>query len=206
MTTHVFVESNWVFGVAAPAHKRLPLAERLLERTRVSEVSLYIPSICLREGEDAIRRKCQPSVKELQEFRRWAANAGKLTQSLSAQANEFLEAYVGALSSDLATLSTKIDELASLPGVNVFALNDDMLARAISLRSERTELRPFDEAILAAVLVRAEEVSRANPGPLFFCSLDGDLWPVDRRGSPREPLQRLYNAAGITVLKDFAVP
>ncbi len=80
-----------------------------------------------------------------------------------------------------------------------------MLDRAIALRREVATLKPFDEAILAAVLIRAADVKAAATA-LFFCDLDGDLVPIDRKGQPRKELVNLYAAAGIKVQQDFAVP
>ena len=41
---------------------------------------------------------------------------------------------------------------------------------------------------------------------LWFCDLDGDLVPVDKKGNQRKDLAALYIAAGITVRQDFQVP
>lgn len=130
---------------------------------------------------------------------------GKLTSTQGDQAQQFIDAYLAAMKSDLDRLATRISEIASLPGVEVFALSDEMLERAISLRSEVPNLKPFDEAILAGILVRAARIPRTG-AQIFFCDLDGDLVPSDRKGQSRPELHRLYSAAGITVRQDFLVP
>jgi hypothetical protein len=41
---HVFVESNWLFAFAAPAHHQVPAAAELLERARLGEFTLHMPN------------------------------------------------------------------------------------------------------------------------------------------------------------------
>jgi hypothetical protein len=38
----------------------VPDARRLFERALAGEVRLYLPSVCLTEGREAVRRRCQP--------------------------------------------------------------------------------------------------------------------------------------------------
>jgi len=64
-------------------------------------------------------------------------------------------------------------------------------------------LKPFDQAILAAVLVRAEELRTANNLDLCFCETDADLQPWDKRGEAKRPLTNLYDAAQVRVYGDF---
>jgi hypothetical protein len=81
-----------------------------------------------------------------------------------------------------------------------------MLDRAIALRREVATLKPFDEAILAAILIEAGDARAADATDLFFCDLDGDLVPIDRKGNPRKEFVALYAAADIVVRQDFQVP
>jgi len=67
-----------------------------------------------------------------------------------------------------------------------------MLERAVDLSSENLYLEPFDQAILAAVLVRAEQLRSAKDHEFSFCEPDGDLQPWGRkRGEPKQPLTDL---------------
>lgn len=201
---HVFVESNWVFDYSAPEHLRTPDAEGLVNRAGSGELRLHIPSICLREGEDAVRRKCTARIpKELSEFRRWAVQRGVVSPSDAAVIEPFLESYRGAVQSGLAELRARVDSIRALPGVSVFSLSDAMFERAIALRSVG-ELKPFDEAILAAVLEKAKELPVDEPK--YFCELDGDLAAQDKKGYPRVSFVALYAEANITFLSDFQVP
>jgi hypothetical protein len=204
---HVFVETNWVFEFCAPAHRTTPEAQALARRAATGDLALHVPSVSLREGVNAIRQKCQPTAnKELLEFRRWAVANGRLSTETATEALAFLDAYVASVRSDVATLEDRVDSIHGLAGVDVFALDQRMLDRAIALRREVATLKPFDEAILAAILIKAGDVRGAGATDLFFCDLDGDLVPIDRRGNLRKELVALYAAAGITVRQDFQVP
>lgn len=99
---------------------------------------------------------------------------------------------------DLSQLDEALDELRLTPGVDVFALNEAMLTRATLLRS--LSLKPFDEAILGAVLIRAESLERGGEDESVFCTLDGDLHPRPNGG---RRLSQLYAAAGLRVHGDF---
>jgi hypothetical protein len=57
---HVFVETNWVFGYAAPAHHKRLDAVELMARARANEVRIHLPAPCLTEARQPIMRKCQP--------------------------------------------------------------------------------------------------------------------------------------------------
>ena len=66
-----------------------------------------------------------------------------------------------------------------------------------------SSLKPFDQAILAAVLVRAEELRRAGEAGLCFCETDSDLQPWDKHGDVKRPLTDLYDTAAVWVYGDF---
>jgi hypothetical protein len=204
---HVFVETNWVFDLCAPAHRAAPEAQGLAHRAAQGELVVHVPSAALREGGNAIRQKCQPTAsKELREFRRWAVAEGKVNTTTAAEADVFLDAYIATVKTGMLALDARIDAIRTQTGIDVFALDDRMLDRALRLRTEVATLKPFDEAILAAVLVKAGDLKATGATDLWFCDLDGDLVPVDKKGNPRKELVASYAAAGITVRQDFRVP
>lgn len=146
---HVFVESNWVFDVCSPTHRRKPEAERLVERAKRGELELHLPGICLREGSESVRRKCQPRLGDLGEFRRMAEKAGRLSASDGATVTRLFEQYTADVRNDLDGIDAQLDALRRAPGLNVFALSDSRLNRVLLLRATVTEvadLKPFDEA------------------------------------------------------------
>ncbi|MBK7926272.1 MAG: hypothetical protein IPJ98_01920 [Bryobacterales bacterium] len=90
-------------------------------------------------------------------------------------------------------------------GIEVFALSEAMLAKAVELSTINLDLKPFDQAILAAVLVRAEQLRDLGVDDVVFCELDGDLQPWDKNGRAKQPLQDLYDSAHLWVYGDFAM-
>ncbi len=206
---HVFVETNWVFNYAAPAHKRTPDAIALAEAAKAGNLKLYLPAVSLREGENAIRQKCQPKrdSANLRRFRLWAFAHKQIDQNTDDAVTKFLNIYDRATNRDLNDLETRINKIRSLSGVEVFGLSDAMLTKAIELRSLVGHLNPFDEAILAAILVKATEL-RTSVGPnddFELCELDRDLAPFDKKGNPRKEFADLYKPLGISFRSDFNV-
>jgi hypothetical protein len=80
-----------------------------------------------------------------------------------------------------------------------------MLVRAVELSVQNLDLKPFDQAILAAVLVRAQALRESGADDISFCELDGDLQPWDKNGRSKEPLTAFYDAVGVWVYGDFAM-
>lgn len=80
-----------------------------------------------------------------------------------------------------------------------------MLTRAVDLSTQNLDLKPFDQAILAAVLMRAEELHNEGVAEICFYELDGDLQPWDKNGQPKRTLKNLYDEAHIWVYGDFAL-
>lgn len=83
----------------------------------------------------------------------------------------------------------------------------EILGRVLELRQvpDVAVLRPFDESILAAVLVKGERFRDAGFGDVRFCCLDQDLRPWTKRGEPKPGLRDLYARAGIQFVDDLAV-
>ncbi len=64
---------------------------------------------------------------------------------------------------------------------------------------------PFDQAILAAVLGRAEDLRKQAESDFYFCVIDADFQPWNRRGDSKPLLARLYDEALIWVYGDFSM-
>jgi hypothetical protein len=71
---HVFVETNWLVGFAAPAHQKVYAAVDLLRKANRGEIQLYLPSICLSECRRPIREKFQvrSEADRVRKFLLWA--------------------------------------------------------------------------------------------------------------------------------------
>lgn len=195
---HVLVESNWVVGCFAPRPFHSKAARALLEQARKGELVLHVPSVCLTEAATVIRQKFQPRAPDWSRFREEALEEGLVTEAQNEALLRFFEVFRTTVLRDLAQLDEALDALRLTPGVDVFALNEAMLTRATRLRA--LSLKPFDEAILGAVLVRAELLGHGGEDESVFCTLDGDLHP---RPSGGRRLTQLYAAAGLRVHGDF---
>jgi hypothetical protein len=182
-----------------------------VDRAVAGDLTLHIPAICLREGAESVRRKCQPrhDLRELREFRGFAARKGMLKPDAAEIAIRFLDAFDRHVTEDIQRIDARLDALLEKPNVKAFALSEAMLARVLDLRRsviEVNQMKPFDEAILAAVLVQAEAERCNGASDLTFCTLDADLLPWTKRREPRPELDALYKQAGLTVLASFEVP
>ena len=78
-----------------------------------------------------------------------------------------------------------------------------MLDRAVDLSTLRLSLKPFDQTILASILVRAEELRSGGEYDLCFCETDTDLQPWDKNGHAKPPLTDLYDQVALWVFGDF---
>jgi O-antigen ligase len=71
---------------------------------------------------------------------------------------------------DLQNMDTSLRELARSPGLEVFPTTPAMLARSTELCFELPELKSWDQAVLAAVLIRADELHQAGKRELAFAN------------------------------------
>ncbi len=204
---HVFVETNWVVEYAAPAHRRTAEASSLIERAAAGELRLYIPSISLSEARNPIRTKFHPrsAADTIRKYLGWATDDGSAKADEAVTVRRVLDRYEAAVTAELENLDERLRLMQSLPGVEVFALHEGMLARSVELSTQNLDLKPFDQAILAAVLVRSEELRDQGENDVSFCELDGDLQPWDKKGQVKQPLKALYDAAHVWVYGDFAM-
>ncbi len=203
---HVFVETNWVVDYCAPAHQRALAAINLLEAANSGTIQLHLPSPCLAEARSVIRIKFQPrEADRLREYLKWAKANGYLDAAVEDATRRVLDQFEGLVKRDLDNLETRLQGLNSEPGLHIFPLNTRMLERSTSLTMEKLDLKPFDNSILAAILVRADELANQGGKALAFCELDGDLQPWDKYGNTKPLLTRLYDDAGVWVYGDFTM-
>lgn len=204
---HVFVETNWVVALVAPVHLQMAAAVELREKARTGQLKLYLPAISLTEARHPVRTKYQPrpAADTLRRYLRWATKAGKIETQRAEVVRVALDQYEAAVLSELDELEARLQSLTREFGIEVFALTDEMLARAVDLASLNLDLKPFDQAILAAVLVRGEQLRDEGADQISFCELDSDLQPWDRNGESKQPLTSLYDSAHVWVYGDFAL-
>lgn len=203
---HVFVETNWVVDYCAPAHRRGLAATQLLNLARSSTLQLHLPSPCLSEASGAIRKKFQPrEANTIREYLKWAG-AGEQAEGGDEQATRrVLDRFERLVNDDLDTLEDRLSGLRSETGLDVFPLSEAMLEKSLGLAIEKLDLKPFDNAILAAVLVKAEELRHQGNSDLAFCELDWDLRPWDKNRRRKPTLKRLYDEVHVWVYGDFTL-
>jgi hypothetical protein len=204
---HALVETNWVVGYAAPSHLRLPTALALAQRAKSGDLQIHIPAVCLIEARYPIRTKYQPrlAANSVRKYLAWATKEGMLSTEESSTVRQVLDRYEAVVLAELDHVDERIGSLRNHPGIDVFPLTDEMLAQAVELSVQNLDLKPFDQAILAAVLVRARALRESGSDDIVFCELDGDLQPWDSNGGSKQPLTSLYDAAGVRVHADFAM-
>jgi len=206
---HVFVETNWVVDYCAPAHFKVPEAVELLDKAQNGEFTLHLPSICITEARNVISRRFDP-VKQITSFRKylkWAKAKGAVATEDEEAVRRVLDIYQKTAEAEFVNLETGLKKLFQTPQLQVFALNEAMLAQAVLLAGEQLDLHAFDISVLAAVLVRSGELRMQDRNAeLFFCELDSDLQPWAKRGSYRPQLRSLYDAARVWVYGDYEIP
>ena len=116
---------------------------------------------------------------------------------------EVLDRFEQQVHAELRQLDDVLASIRREQGVEVFPLNGNMLERSVDLSAMGLSLKPFDQAILSAVLGRAVELRDAGERDVCFCETDADLQPWDRNGEAKQPLMELYDAAAVWVYGDF---
>lgn len=204
---HVFVESNWLFAYAAPAHHRVPAAVELLDRARRGEFTLHMPNVCLFEARKAITEKCTPrrEADAIRRFVSWSETANGLTKAHAAIVRTTLQKYEHSVKQDLGRLDAVFQSLSERPYLRIFGLDDEMLERSTSLSLIGLDLKPFDQAILAGVLVAASRLWAAGERRISFCESDWDLRPWDKNGHTKPALSAAYDRAHVWVYGDFTL-
>lgn len=201
----VLVETNWVVDIIAPAHLQSPQAVQLLQRAQYSEFELYVPAICLTEARETVPRRFAPRSRseDLRKFVRWARDESRVTVEDAKAAFRVFAQFDGLVANELTKVSARLDDLANHPALKIFPLSESMLERQVSLGAMELSLKPYDLAILAAILVKGEELRREGQAWIGLCELDSDLQPWDKSGARKPILSGLYNNSQIWVYGDF---
>jgi hypothetical protein len=199
------VETNWIVDCTAPAHNKVPAALDLLRRARDGEIQLHLPAVCLAEARHPLSTKFQPRqlADRVRQFVTWAISSGRLTIEHGETIRRGVELMEQVVRTELQNLETTLRDLAASPGLEVFPSTAAMLERSTELCFELPELKPWDQAVLASVLVLADELWEAGERELAFCQLDSDLQPWDKNGKVKPKLKELYDRANIWVYGDF---
>jgi len=204
---HVFVETNWVVSYAAPAHHKLqvPAAEELLDRAANNEILLHLPSICVSEARRPIqeRFKVRTEADRIRQFLLWAKDEEHITEEETEITRRVLDKMEGFVKHDLGRLETTLAGLKGKPGLEIFDLTQIMAQRCTDLSFQKLGIQAFDQMILAAILVRSEELSKSGEEDIVFCEIDADLQPWNSDRELKQPLATLYDNARVWVYGDF---
>jgi hypothetical protein len=204
---HVFVETNWVVAYAAPAHHKIPAALELFDRVAAGELQLHLPVICLSEARRPIleRFRSKNEADRVRQFLLWARDNKFVDPKDEEATRRALDQMESRVKADLEKLDAALENLKAAKGVETFNLSQPMLERCAGLSQAKLDLQPFDQAILAAILVRAEELHAEGVDQMDFCESDADLQPWHKDSQPKQPLAGLYDGARVWVYGDFSL-
>jgi len=204
--SHVFVETNWLYACAAPAHHKVSAAVELLEGAKRGEFVLHIPNASFAEALQSIQTKCQPvDGPGIHRYVRWAHKNGELDDKQAEIAHQLADKYLRAITKELGAVPEILSKVAGLSCVRMFAFDDEMLNLANRLSLTKVAQKPFDHAILAGILVSSARLWSQGARTIAFAEADGDLQPWGARGSPKEDLRKLYDDAHVWVYNDFTL-
>ena len=203
---HVFLETNWIVDYCAPVHYRTPAATKLVEDAGSGVMRLYVPAPCLAEARSVIRFKFQPRQADaIRGYLKWAKANGRVDAQDEERTRRVLDQFEAAVKNDLDDTEPRLEAMRQVNGLEIFPLTQAMLERSVSIATEKLDLKPYDNSILAAVLVRAESLLATGERDLAFCELDADLQPWDKHGNTKPTLTRLYDDAHVWVYGDFTM-
>ena len=201
----VLVETNWVVDMVAPAHLKNPQAVQLLSRADAGEFEIHVPAICFTEARETIPRRFAPRSRseDFRKFVRWARGEGRVSLDDAQAAFRLFDQFDSLVGQELAQSSANLEKLSEHPRLKVFPLSEQMLQYQIEIGSLGLSIKPYDLAILAAVLTKALELREQGAGWIVFCELDSDLQPWDKTGARKPTLSGLYEKASLPVYGDF---
>jgi hypothetical protein len=137
----------------------------------------------------------------VRKFLLWAKRENIVEAAVDETVRQTLDQMESLVRRDLDRLNDSLEDLRSERGVEIFNLNENMLERCAGL--SHLGLQPFDQAILASIIVKAEILKRDGIDRFAFCEADSDLQPWDKLGARKEPLGSLYDQTAIWVYQDF---
>ena len=158
------------------------------------------------EARKTVPRKFTPRSRSenLRKFVRWARGAGRISPEDAKVTFRIFSQFDRLIDSEIKQrIPERLNALASHPGLSIFPLSEPMLERQVSIGSMGVSLKPYDLAILAAVLVKSEELQQEGYPWVGFCELDSDLQPWDKSGARKPILSDLYDHSRVLVYSDF---
>jgi hypothetical protein len=203
ISAHVFVETNFLFGVFRMPSKRHRNALALQSRFEAGEVKLYVPYLCFQGARNLIA-KSLPSNRcsDLLEFHRFAAGTEAPPWEFD-EVKKLLDAATGEVSRTKAVYQRELAEFAAALGDGTLHGTNEVFDVLESLNLDDDNLEYNDKLILTSVLLKARGLKASGAARLFFASVDkSDLQPT----SHRPKLARYYHEAGVEFVPNFVLP
>jgi hypothetical protein len=200
---HVFVETNFLFGIFRMPSKRHRDALALKAQFSSGEVKVYVPYLCFQEARNLIAKSLPSSrCSDLLDFHRFAAASGAASWDFD-EVRKLLDAAMGEVSRTKAVYQRELADFAAAVGDGILQGSDQVFDFLEALELDDDSLKYNDRLILSSVLVRARELKAAGADRVFFASVDkSDLQPT----SHRPKLTGHYNEAGLTFVPNFVLP
>jgi len=205
---HVFVETNWLVTLAAPARNPPPAAVQLRDSAEDGRIRIYLPACCVSEAKKTIRLKFQPKEADtLRSFVQWASEKKHLDHESAESARKLLASFEKHVGAELAALTETLRAITSTAGVEVLPLDDAALGMSLELHFKEVDLSEFDRAVLATVLTKGRSLRDSGETDVCFCELDSKLgpWEKKRTSQQRAEFKKLYDYAGVRVYPDFTL-
>lgn len=215
MPRHACVETNFLIDLCPMPHRHSRESHSASELWNMfcdREIELHIPYLCLQEALNNQLQKSILRLSELQDIRRYLSDLpGRdwdkehVSRFFSGVADYLREEQTSAIRGRLQTVWDQIANRGGIiyPEKEVFDL----------MPLDVADLRPNDHLVLASVVRRAQVLKNQSPDDrIYFCSKDGDLFPVVRKQERPEVVQSrpaiidLYRENGIEFLGDFILP
>jgi predicted nucleic acid-binding protein len=200
---HVFVETNFLFGVFRLPSQRHRDALALKARFEAAEIKLYVPYLCFQEARNLISKSLPRSrCADLLEFHRYATADGSANWDF-AEVMKLIDAATAEVNRTKAVYQREMADFAASLGDGVLHGTSDVFDFLQALDLDDDTLKYNDKLILSSVLIKARELKSAGADRLFFVSVDkSDLQPTPRR--PK--LTRCYTDAGLAFVPNFILP
>ncbi len=200
---HVFVETNFLFGVFRMPSKRNRDALALLDQFSAGKIRFYVPYVCFQEARNLIakslpRNRCSDSF----EFHRYADNLGKVLWDFG-EVRKLLDAAMAEVSRTKELYQSELADFAAAVGDGVLHGSNQVFDFLEKLDLDDDSLKYNDKLILSSVLAKSRELKAGGAISLFFASLDtSDLQPT----SHRPKMTQHYADAGLTFVPNFVLP
>jgi predicted nucleic acid-binding protein len=200
---HIFVETNFLYGIFRMPSKRHRDALALKARFDAGEVRLYVPYVCFQEARNLIA-KSLPSNRgsDILEFHRFATEIGVASWDFG-EVKKLLDAATGEVSRTKAVHQRELAEFATGLGDGILQGTKEVFDSLESLDLDDDNLQYNDKLILTSAIVKAKLLKASGVGPLYFASVDkSDLQPT----AHRPKMARYYNEAGLVFVPNFVLP